>query len=152
MNINLTVITVMAVILIVIILYKHYDKIPSKKEHINRNKHNVFPVGNLTHIKDDKYIDKNNINWIKRGFFNSLLHNPSEKYVFETYDLNKVSSSEVEILKKEFDAGIQNFKPASFNYYSSFNSPLSHFFADFLPIIIYLSPKYNIYNYFLDPV
>ena len=131
MSINLTGITVIAVIVIVIIVYKYYDKIPSKKAHINRNKHNVFPVGNLTHIKDDKYKDKNNINWIKRGFFNSLLHNPSEKYVFETYDLYKRSSSEVEILKKEFDAGIQNFKPASFNYYSSFNSPLSH-----LPIVL----------------
>ena len=136
--------TVISVIIIIIIVYKYYDKIPSKKEHINRNKYNVFPVGNLTHIKDDKYIDKHNIIWIKRGFFNSLLHNPSEKYVFETYDIHKISSSEVEVLKKEFDAGIQNFKPASFNYYSSFNSPLSHFFADFLPIIIYLSPKYNI--------
>ena len=146
MNINLAGITVIVVILIVIIVYSHYDKIPSKKDHINRNKHNVFPVGNLTHIKDDKYIDKNNIIWIKRGFFNSLLHNPSEQYVFETHDLNKGSSSEVEILKKEFDNDIHNFKPASFNYYSSFNSPLSHFFADFLPIIIYLSPKYNIYN------
>jgi len=148
MNIKLLVISVIICILIVslLLLYKHYDKIPSKKDHINRNKYNVFPVGNLTQIKNDKYIDYNNIYWIKRGFFTSLLHNPSEKYVFETYDLNKVSSSEVEILKKDFDNDIQNFKPASFNYYSSFNSPLSHFFADFLPIIIYLSPKYNIYN------
>ena len=74
------------------ILYKYYDKIPSKFVHINRNKYNVFPVGNLTHIKDNKYTDKNNIIWIKRGFFNSLLHNPNIKYVFETYDINKISS------------------------------------------------------------
>ena len=144
---NIIILILILIILVsLFILYKYYNKIPSKFVHINRNKYNVFPVGNLTHIKDNKYTDKNNIIWIKRGFFNSLLHNPNIKYVFETYDINKISSSEVEILKTEFDLGIQNFKPASYNYYSSFNSPLSHFFSDFLPIIIYLSPKYKIFK------
>ena len=63
-----------------------------------------------------------------------------------TYNPQQISSSEVNILKTDFDNGILNFKPASFNYYSSFNSPISHFFADILPIIIYLRPKYKIYN------
>jgi hypothetical protein len=66
--------------------------------------------------------------------------------VFETYDVNKQSSSEVQILKTDFDSGVQKFKTSSFNYYSSFNSPVSHFFADVVPIIIYLRPKYKIYN------
>jgi hypothetical protein len=134
------------VIAILLILHKYYYKIPSLKEHVNRNKYNIFPVGNLIYIKDNKYIDKNHVIWIKRGFFNSFLHNSFENYVFETYDPSKISSSEVKILKKDFDNSIQNFKLSSFNFYSSFNSSLSHFFADVLPIIIYLFPKYKIYN------
>jgi hypothetical protein len=132
---------------IILIVHLNYSKIPSFEEHVNRNKYNIFPAGILTNIKDNnKYMDKNNVIWVKRGFLNSLLHNPFKYYVFETYDINKRSSSEVEILKKDFDNGIQQFKPASFNYYSSFNSPVSHSFADILPIIIYLFPKYKIYN------
>ena len=50
------------------------------------------------------------------------------------------------VLKSEFDNGKQNFKPASYNYYSFFNYPLSHLFADIIPIIIYLMPDYEIYN------
>lgn len=129
--------------LIILIFYLNYSKIPSFENHVNRNKYNVFPKGKLINIKDNKYIDENNVTWIKRGFMNSLLHNPFKYYVFETYDTKKQSSSEVEILKNKFDNGNQKFKPASFNYYSSFNSPISHFFADVLPIIIYLSPKYK---------
>ena len=45
-----------------------------------------------------------------------------------------------------FDEGNQNFSPSSFNYYSSFNYPISHFFADILPIVMYLRPKYKIYK------
>ena len=131
---------------VLLILYKYYDKIPSRSDHINRNKYNIFPVGRLKLIFDNRYIDNNGIIWIKRGFLNSLLHNPFEYYVFETYDPNKISSSEVEILKKDFDNGNQHFKPASYNYYSSFNNTLSHFFADVLPIIIYLGPNYTVYN------
>ena len=51
-----------------------------------------------------------------------------------------------EILKREFDEGNQIFSPSSFNYYSSFNYPISHFFADILPIVMYLRPKYKIYK------
>jgi len=134
------------ILLFFLIFIQNYSKIPSLTVHINRNKYNIFPVGHLIQVKDDKYIDQNNIIWIKRGFFTSLLHNPFQYYVFETYDIKKQGSSEVEILKKDFDNGNQNFKPTSFNYYSSFNSPLSHFFADVLPIIMYLRPKYKIYN------
>ena len=140
------IIIIFVVLLVLLLLYQNYYKIPSLKNHINRNKHNIFPVGELTQINNDKYKDKNNVIWIKRGFFNSLLHNPFKYYVFETYDVKKHHSSEVEILKTEFDNGNQNFEPASFNYYSSFNSPISHFFADILPIILYLRPKYAIYN------
>jgi hypothetical protein len=141
-----SIISIIIITIIIVIVYKNYSKIPSLKNHITRNKHNIFPVGELTQIKNDKYKDKNNVIWIKRWFFNSLLHNPFKYYVFETYDVKKHDSSEVEILKTEFDNGNQNFEPASFNYYSSFNSPLSHFFADILPIILYLRPKYAIYN------
>lgn len=145
-KINLCILIICIICIILFILYQNYDKIPSLTVHINRNKYNICPVGHLIHLKGDKYIDQNNIIWIKRGFFTSLLHNPFQYYVFETYDVKKQSSSEVEILKKDFDNGNQFFKPTSFNYYSSFNSPLSHFFADVLPIIMYLRPKYKIYN------
>lgn len=140
------IICIFLVFILTVIFYNNYNLIPSKIDHINRNKHNISPVGKLRHIKENKYIDHNNIIWIKRGFFNSLLHNPFKYYIFETYSHPQISSSEVEILKKDFDNGMQNYKTSSFNYYSSFNSPISHFFADVLPIIIYLRPKYRIYN------
>ena len=127
------------------IFYTNYSKIPSFEEHITRNKYNIFPKGEIVNMKDDKYIDENNIIWKKRGFLNSLLHNPFKNYIFETYDKKLVSSSEVEISKKDFENGKQHFKTSSFNYYSSFNSPISHFFADVLPIALYLSPKYTTY-------
>jgi len=133
-------------ILIIIIVYKNYDKIPLKEDHINRNKYNVFPDGKLIYVKDNTYVDNNGIIWIRRFFLNSIFHNPFEYYVFETYDSNKTSSSEVEILKTEFDNNHQNFKPASYNYYLSFNHRISHLFADVIPIIIYLKPEYTIYN------
>jgi hypothetical protein len=132
-------------IIIIFIIYNNYDKIPSKIEHINRNKYNVFPVGKLRHINNDNFIDENNIIWKKRSFFNSILHNPFKYYIFETYSPNE-SSSEVEVLKSDFDNNVQNFKPSSYNFYSSFNYPLSHLFADVIPIIIYLRPQYKIYN------
>jgi hypothetical protein len=134
------------IIVILIIVYKNYDKIPSKRDHINRNKNNILPVGQLRYIKDNEYIDNNGIIWIRRTFLTSILHNPFKYYVFETYSPDQISSSEVGVLKTEFDSGYQNFKPTSYNYYSSFNYPLSHLFADVIPIIIYLKPKYRIYN------
>jgi len=139
-------ITIIICIILAGIVYNNYDKIPSRIDHINRNKYNILPVGHLSNVHGNKYIDYNNVIWIKRGFLNSLLHNPFTNYIFETYNPQQMTSSEVQILKKEFDNGIQNFRASSFNYYSSFNSPMSHLFADVLPIIIYLRPKYKIYN------
>ena len=134
------------IILFLIKLKINYDKIPSRINHINRNQYNQFPIGKLSLIKDDEFIDESGILWVKRGFLNSILHNPFKYYIFETYDKTKISSSEVEILKRDFDEGNQNFSPSSFNYYSSFNYPISHFFADILPIVMYLRPKYKIYK------
>lgn len=134
------------IILFLILLKINYDKIPSRINHINRNQYNQFPIGKLSLIKDDEFIDESGILWVKRGFLNSILHNPFKYYIFETYDKTKISSSEVEILKRDFDEGNQNFSPSSFNYYSSFNYPISHFFADILPIVMYLRPKYKIYK------
>ena len=147
MKISVTICIILIIcIILACFIYNNYDKIPSRIDHINRNQYNIFPVGHLSHVNGNKYIDSNNVIWLKRGFFNSLLHNPFTNYIFETYDPQQISSSEVQILKKEFDNGIQNFRASSFNYYSSFNSHISHFFADILPIIIYLRPKYKIYN------
>jgi hypothetical protein len=75
-------------IIIIIIVYKNYHKIPSKEDHINRNKYNVFPVGKLRHIKGNRYIDNAGVIWIKRTFIKSLLHNPFKYY--EVYDENGV--------------------------------------------------------------
>ena len=140
-------IIILSMIILFLILIKiNYDKIPSRINHINRNQYNKFPIGKLSLIKDDEFIDEFGILWIKRGFLNSILHNPFKYYIFETYDKTKISCSEVEILKSDFDKGNQKFKHSSFNYYSSFNYPISHFFADILPIVIYLRPNYKIYK------
>ena len=128
-----------------IVFYKNYHKIPSKIDHINRNQYNVFPVGELRHIKNNDYIDNNDIIWVKRSFLASAFHNPFKNYVFETNAANRASSSEVQVLKSDFDNNYQNFQPASYNFYSSFNDPISHVFADIIPIIIYLAPEYRIY-------
>ena len=140
--------TYIFVIIVSLLTFFNYKKIPTKEQHINRNKYNIMPVGKLTKVnnKDNKYIDENGVIWLKRSFIKSLAHNPFKNYVFET-DLNKnsniVSSSEVETNKQMFDSGKQVFRPATFNYYSSFHYPISHFFADMLPSLIYLFPNYN---------
>lgn len=131
-----------------IILLQNYHKIPTKIEHINRNKTNILPVGKLTLIPnngDEYYLDENNIKWKKRTFFRNLLHNPFKNYTFETYCPNDISSSEATITITDFENGIMRFKPESFNYYSSYYSPVSHFFADVLPIIVYIGPDYKKY-------
>jgi len=131
-----------------ILLVENYHKIPTKIEHINRNKMNIIPVGKLTLIPnngDEYYLDENNIKWKKRTFFRNLLHNPFKNYTFETYDSTDISSSEATITISDFENGIMRFKPESFNYYSSYYSPVSHFFADVLPIILYIGPDYKKY-------
>jgi hypothetical protein len=108
-----------------------------KDNHLNRNKYNVSPVGKLSLIRNNDYRDENGILWIKRGFFTSVLHNPFKYYVFETYDSKKTDSSEVKILKTDFDNRSPTaFQPASYNYYSSFRFPIQHFFADVLPVFL----------------
>lgn len=145
-NIKYLVYTLIFTSLILLVLF-NYKKIPNKEKHINRNKYNIIPVGKLTKVNnnDNKYIDQNGIIWLKRNFIQSILHNPFKNYIFETYSDNKnfVSSSEVETNKFDFDNGKQVFKPASYNYYSSFKFPISHLFADILPIGLYLFPDYK---------
>ena len=133
---------------LLILLVQNYHKIPTKIQHINRNKKNIIPVGKLTLITnngDEYYLDENNIKWKKRTFFRNLLHNPFKNYTFETYSPDDISSSEATITITDFENGIMRFKPESFNYYSSYYSPLSHFFADVLPIILYIGPAYKIH-------
>jgi hypothetical protein len=135
--------------LLLILIVKNYHKIPTKIQHITRNKTNILPVGKLILISnnmDEYYIDENNIKWKKRSFFRNLLHNPFKNYTFETYSPNDIYSSEASITIDDFDNGIMRFKPESFNYYSSYYSPVSHLFADILPIIIYINPDYKKYS------
>lgn len=120
------------VLLFLLLLLSIYVKL--KPYHVNRNKYNTPPVGEFTHIKGNTYRDENGVFWVQRGFVNSLLHNPFRYYVFETYDTQNQSSSEVKILKTHFNTRKMKFQPASFNYYSSFRFPIKHFFADVLPI------------------
>ena len=83
-----------------ILLVVNYHKIPTKTQHINRNKTNIIPVGKLMLIPnngDEYYLDENNIKWKKRTFFRNLLHNPFKNYTFETYSPNDISSSEATI-------------------------------------------------------
>jgi len=133
---------------IFILIVQNYHKIPTKIQHINRNKTNILPVGTLTLIPnnmDDYYLDENNIKWKKRSFFRNLLHNPFKNYTFETYFPNDIYSSEASITIADFENGIMRFKPESFNYYSSYYSPVSHLFADVLPIILYLGTELKKY-------
>jgi hypothetical protein len=131
-----------------ILIVQNYHKIPTKIQHINRNKTNILPVGKLILIPnngDEYYLDENNIKWKKRSFLKNLLHNPFKNYTFETYFPNDVYSSEASITITDFENGIMRFKSESFNYYSSYYSPVSHLFADVLPIILYIGPDYKIY-------
>ena len=130
-----------------ILIVKNYHKIPTKIQHINRNKTNILPVGKLRLIQNnvDEYLDENNIKWKKRTFFRNLTHNPFKNYTFETYSPNYIYSSEATITIADFENGIMRFKPESFNYYSSYFYPVSHFFADVLPIILYMAPEYTKY-------
>ena len=109
--------------------------------HKTRNKYNVGPVGDLRRIRQNEYQDESGLRWLKRGFWTSLLHNPFKNYVFETAELDEMSSSEVVILRSEFDDASsekqRNFYPGSFNYYSSFRYPLAHVLTDVLPVFIF---------------
>lgn len=136
------------IFILLLLLVENYHKIPTKLQHINRNKMNILPVGKLVLVpnnSDDYYLDEHNIKWKKRTFFRNLLHNPFKNYTFETYDPNDISSSEATITITDFENRIMRFKPESFNYYSSYYSPVSHFFADVLPIILYVGPDYKKY-------
>ena len=133
---------------LLILLVQNYHKIPTKIQHINRNKTNIIPVGKLTLVQnnvDEYYLDENNIKWKKRTFFRNLLHNPFKNYTFETYYPNVIYSSEATITITDFENGIMRFKPESFNYYSYYHNPVSHFFADVLPIMLYIGPDYKKY-------
>ena len=133
---------------LLILLVENYHKIPTKIQHINRNKTNILPLGKLMLIPnngDEYYLDENNIKWKKRKFFRNLLHNPFKNYTFETYSPNDIYSSEATITITDFENRIMRFKPESFNYYSSYHNPVSHLFADVLPIILYMGPDYKKY-------
>jgi len=148
MKFQFQVIFLLLLSLLLILLLPNYHKIPTKIQHINRNKMNILPVGKLILIPnngDEYYLDENNIKWKKRTFFRNLLHNPFKNYTFETYCPDDISSSEATITIADFENGILRFKPESFNYYSSYFSPVSHLFADVLPIILYMGPAYKNY-------
>lgn len=121
----------------IVLLTQYYDEIPTYKEHVYRNKHNVLPEKKLTLVKDNIYIDDNRIIWMKQYFYQNLFHNPFDNYTFESVNEKKESSSEAVIRKRDFDKGKMKFKNGSFNYYSSYKHPIDHFFADVLPIPMY---------------
>ena len=73
-----------------------------------------------------------------------LIANPWGSVYKEEFKItNRYSDA---ILASYFVDVVASFKCPVKDYYSSFNSPISHFFADILPIILYLRPKYAIYN------
>ena len=135
-------------IIVSILFVTNYHKIPTRLQHANRNKTNILPVGKLRFIPnngDEYYLDANNIKWKKRTFIRNLLHNPFKNYTFETYYPNVIYSSEATITIADFESGNMIFKPQSFNYYSSYYHPVSHLFADILPIILYIGTDYKKY-------
>lgn len=125
------------IVVFILLWTQNYSKIPTLKKHRVRNKHNILPVGRLKLVKEPYYVDANNITWVKRTFLHSIFHSPFKNYTFETMNSKKVSSSEAVILKSDFDKGLMRFKNGFFNYYSSYTHPISHFFADVLPIALY---------------
>jgi hypothetical protein len=145
MNIVYYLLFILAVIILLLII-QNYAKIPSRSGHLNRNKYNKRPTGNLTFVKDNQYIDDDGVTWLKRSFNNSTFHDPHNNYTFESYDEPNKSSSEVTINIRDFENGNHNFKTSTFNYYSSFRYPLEHMFADVLPSVIYMSNEYVSYE------
>jgi hypothetical protein len=132
-----TIVITVALFLFIVLLAQNYNKIPTRKEHQSRNKYNILPAKNLKLLKEPYYVDDNHVTWIKRSFFRSIFHNPFKNYTFETMNSKQISSSEAVILASDFDKGHTHFKNGSFNYYSSYNHPIDHFFADVLPIGLY---------------
>lgn len=128
---------VFAVAVAAMILYLYRDKIPSYNDHMNRNQNNQLPAGKLSPSNKNTYVDEAGTVWIRRTFLLSILHNPLKYYVFESHDPTCQSSFEVEATKTDFDAGFQSFRFATYNFFSSNIHPLSHFFADILPILLY---------------
>ena len=62
---------------LLILLVQNYHKIPTKIQHINRNKTNILPVGKLTLIPnngDEYYLDESNICYIIRLKTTHLKH------------------------------------------------------------------------------
>jgi hypothetical protein len=123
--------------LFIVLLAQNYKLIPTRKQHMSRNKYNILPANKLRLLKEPYYIDDNHIMWRKRAFLQSLFHNPFKNYTFETMNPKKVSSSEAIIIKSDFDKGIMRFRNGTFNFYSSYTHPIEHFFADVLPIALY---------------
>ncbi len=118
-----------------LVVFRSFLYFPTFEEHMKRNELNKLPTGKLTLLTKNKYTDEANKIWYRRSFLGSILHHPSENYVFEEY--SKQSSSEVLVNKKDFERGSYDYKPGSFNYYSSWHNPLRHFVADVLPLMIY---------------
>jgi len=125
------------IVFIFLVVLRSFLYFPTLEEHMKRNNFNELPTGKLTLLTKNKYIDEANKIWYRRSFLGSILHHPSENYVFEEY--SEKSSSEVLVNKKDFERGSyeRSYKPGSFNYYSSLHSPLRHFVADVLPLVIY---------------
>lgn len=106
-------------------------------QHDIRNDYNILPVGRLTLTsKKYHYVDDGGVVWYKRGFLQSLFHDPFKQFTFETVDMYSDSSSESRILKSNFYKGLFLFVPGSFNYYSSIKFPLKHLIYDFMPLVL----------------
>ena len=44
--------------------------------HLERNKHNVQPLGKLKHITDDSYMDEQGYEWILQPHIKNAFHQP----------------------------------------------------------------------------
>ncbi len=130
-----------AVITLLLLTLLYFSRfIPSKEQHAARKRLNKLPVGTLTlqaQGSNNTFVDAAGTIWLRRPYIMSLAHEPSKKYVFETYDLSTPTSSEAIADKSLFDKGRQVFTEGSFNYNSPFQNPISHVFSDMLPTFIY---------------
>lgn len=118
---------------------------PTRRQHLERNKHNYLPIGTLTCVDDSNnmYMDENGVKWTRNSFLKSVFHDQCTYYKFTSVDEKSGASAESLVLKSDFNLGAYEFivgeSPymATYNYCDEKSSKFWHVMLDILPHIIY---------------
>ena len=119
--------------------------IPTKRQHLERNRHNYLPIGTLkcVDVSNNAYVDENGMKWVRSSFLKSLYHDPCTYYKFTSVDEKNGSSAEALVLKSDFNLGVYEFivgelpYMATYNYCDSSVSSFWHTMLDVMPHYIY---------------